>query len=198
MNNPFFSKYLLLVCALLALSACNLLDKNEVPAPVLSVGELCDSEVTGVEFGEYCEINHWNAELIKYSEISWPERNKLIKGLGDRPVELLQKVLLSHGNDTPYASRLRAQGWISTLQTLSDKTMTQLLDILFYQANQQLLELESAITILSRVNARQSKALENQEALLDEKDVTINTQKRQVEQLLNIEASLVNKEREEL
>jgi hypothetical protein len=180
------------------LSACNLLEKNEIPAPVLSVGELCDSEVTSSEFGEYCKINHWNAELITYSEISWPERNKMIKDLGERPVELLKKVLLSHGNDTPYANRLRAQSWISTLQTLSDKTMTQLLDILFYQANQQLLELESAITILSRVNARQSKALENQEALLAEKDKTINTQKRQVEQLLNIEASLVNKEREEL
>ena len=192
------SKYLVLVCTLLVLSACNLLEKNEKPAPVLSVGELCDSEVASSEFGEYCKVNHWNNKLIAFSEISWPERNKMIKDLGDRPVELLQKVLLSHGNDTPYASRLRAQNWISTLQTLSDKTMTQLLDILFYQANQQLLELESAITILSRVNARQSKALENQEALLAEKDKTINTQKRQVEQLLNIEASLVNKEREEL
>ncbi|GBL05211.1 hypothetical protein [Glaciecola sp. KUL10] len=197
MRATLLSKSLLIVFLLQLLSACNLLEQNKVPAPVVSAGELCESELTSIEFGDFCQVNHWHNELIEYSEISWPERNTKIKSLSDKPVDLLQKVLLSHGNDTPYASRLRAQSWISTLQTLSDKTMTQLLDILFYQANQQLLELESAITILSRVNSRQSKAIENQEALLAEKENIINTQQRQVEQLLNIEASLVNKEREE-
>ena len=58
-----------------------------------------------------------------------------------------------------------------------------------YKTSQQLLEFESAITILSKVNARHAKTNEEQAQLLLEQEEKIN-------QLLNIEASILDKNSE--
>ncbi len=119
----------------------------------------------------------------------------MIEALPNDPKPLIEKVLLSQGDDTPYRNRLRAQQWIEDLQMLTDTSMTQVLDILIFQPSQQLLELESAITILSKVNARQEKTITAQEIQLVEKDKEIEKQRKQVEQLIDIEASMVNQNR---
>jgi len=119
----------------------------------------------------------------------------MIEALPLDPKSLIEKVLLSQGDDTPYRNRLRAQKWIEELQMLTDKSMTQVLDILIFQPSQQLLELESAITILSKVNGRQEKTIAAQEIQLVEKNEEIEKQRKQVEQLLDIEASMVNQNR---
>jgi uncharacterized coiled-coil protein SlyX len=78
---------------------------------------------------------------------------------------------------------------------MTDKSMTQVLDILIFQPSQQLLEMESAITILSKVNGRQEKTITAQEAQIAKKNKEIEDQRKQVEQLLDIEASMVNQNR---
>lgn len=201
-------KTLFVVVVILALSGCELL-KPTVTLPVpgkvsgfessgvsdISTTRYCESEETARSFKEFCSIDAWTNKLIVSSTIPWSERSQMIEELSSDPKSLIEKVLLSYGNDTPYLNRLRAQTWIEELQTLTDLRMTQVLDIIIFQTNQQLLELESAITILSKVNGRQEKTIAAQELQIAEKNQEIENQRQQVEQLLNIEASMVHQNR---
>ncbi len=191
-------KMLFVLLMTLAISGCELLKplKRE-PSEVVNLmsTKYCESQETMARFDEYCELDTWSDKLILASTIPWPSRNDMIDALPNDPKSLIEKVLLSQGDDTPYRNRLRAQKWIEEIQTLSDKPMTQMLEIMIFQPSQQLLELESAITILSKVNGRQEKTITEQEIQLVEKNQEIENQRKQVEQLLDIEASMVNQNR---
>lgn len=191
-------KFLCALIIMLSLTGCELLKplKGNPPQVVnLMATKYCESQETMERFADYCELDAWADKLISASTISWPVRSDMIDALPQDPKSLLEKILLSQGDDTPYQNRLRAQNWIEEVQTLSDKSMTQVLDILIFQPSQQLLELESAITILSKVNGRQEKTLAVQEIQIAEKNTQIENQRKQVEQLLDIEASMVNQNR---
>ncbi|GAC30461.1 hypothetical protein [Brumicola pallidula] len=191
-------KILLVLLAVFSLIGCGVLkplksEQSEVVS--LMSTKYCSDPETMALFGVYCELDAWSDKLILVSTISWSIRSDMIEALPLDPKSLIEKVLLSQGDDTPYRNRLRAQKWIEELQMLTDKSMTQVLDILIFQPSQQLLELESAITILSKVNGRQEKTIAAQEIQLVEKNEEIEKQRKQVEQLLDIEASMVNQNR---
>ncbi len=197
-------KILVVIAIMLSLSGCELLKsfkpellESSEPLEVadVSLTKYCISQETITRFEEFCELDWWAEKLIVASTTPWLERSEMIDALALDPKSLIEKVLLSQGDDTPYRNRLRAQKWIEELQTLTDKKMTQVLDILIFQPSQQLLELESAITILSKVNGRQEKTLIAQEVQIAEKNQEIENQRKQVEQLLDIEASMVNQNR---
>jgi hypothetical protein len=194
-------KVLIIVIIMLSLCGCELLRpiKLEQPKVVdVMLTAYCESQEKMATFQEYCELDAWAEKLVTFSTVSWQIRSERIDALPMGPKALIEKVLLSQGDDTPYRNRLRAQRWIEELQTLTDKKMTQVLDILIFQPSQQLLELESAITILSKVNGRQEKTITAQEIQILEKNKEIENQKKQVEQLLDIEASMVKKNRSEI
>jgi hypothetical protein len=194
-------KILLVLFAIFSLTGCGLLKalKSEPrePSEVVSLmaTKYCERQDSIAQFDQYCNLYAWSEKLILSSTIPWPMRSDMIEALPQDPKSLLEKVLLSQGNDTPYRNRLRAQKWIEELQTVTDKSMTRVLDILIYQPSQQLLELESAITILSKVNNRQAKTIVAQEIQLLQKNKEIEKQREQVKQLLDIEASMVNQNR---
>jgi hypothetical protein len=195
----------LVVFSLLLLSGCELLPKSlmkdeldenfEPEVEALETTLYCESQETLAMFEEYCDLDAWASKSVEASSIAWPVRIKMIESLGDDPKSMLEKILLIQSDDTPYRNRLRAQGWIEELQTVTDSAMTQVLEIIVFQHSQQLLELESAITILSQVNSRQAKTITAQEVQIQEKNEQIEKQRKQVEQLLDIEASMVNENR---
>jgi predicted small lipoprotein YifL len=191
-------KILLILLTVFSLSGCGLLKplKSE-PSKVVSLEptKYCEGQETITLFGDYCALDAWSDKLILSSSIAWPVRSDMIEALSLDPKSILEKVLLSQGNDTPYRNRLRAQKWIEELQALTDKSMTHVLDILIFQPSQQLLELESTITILSKLNSRQEKTIAAQEMQLILKNKEIENQREQVKQLLDIEASMVNQNR---
>ena len=194
-------KILLILLAMISLPGCSLLKslKSELSEPSevasLMATKYCERQDSIAHFEEYCNLDAWSEKLILSSTIPWPMRSDMIEALPQDPKSLLKKVLLSQGNDTPYRNRLRAQRWIEELKSVTDKSMTHVLDILIFQPSQQLLELESAITILSKVNNRQEKTIVAQEIQLLLKNTEIENQREQVKQLLDIEASMVNKNR---
>jgi hypothetical protein len=194
-------KILLILLAMISLPGCSLLKslKSELSEPSevasLMATKYCERQDSIAHFEEYCNLDAWSEKLILSSTIPWPMRSDMIEALPQDPKSLLKKVLLSQGNDTPYRNRLRAQRWIEELKLVTDKSMTHVLDILIFQPSQQLLELESAITILSKVNNRQEKTIVAQEIQLLLKNTEIENQREQVKQLLDIEASMVNKNR---
>ncbi|MBF7073179.1 hypothetical protein ISG33_07195 [Glaciecola sp. MH2013] len=194
-------RVLFVLFALMSLSSCKLLHDSLINAEAepevveLKTTAYCSSPETMEVFQEYCKLDTWAEKIIQASSIAWPARIEMIEALGDDPKSLLEKILLIQSDDTPYRNRLRAQGWIEELQTFTDKGMTQILEVIVFQHSQQLLELESAITILSQVNSRQAKTIGAQEVQIEEKNKQIETQRKQVEQLLDIEASMVNENR---
>jgi hypothetical protein len=79
----------------------------------------------------------------------------------------------------------------------TSQVMQVLLTDLIYENSKQLLEFESAITILSRVNSRKEKLISQLELTLSEREQKIQKQQDQVEQLLKIETDLIEQNRNE-
>jgi uncharacterized coiled-coil protein SlyX len=191
-------KPMLLVVSVLVLSGCEVLQqKLQHKAPVLtSTGSyLCESESSVELFEEFCNVQAWSDFLIETDALTWTARNALIKSLSNAPKFKLQQILLSQGSDTPYANRLRAQNWITSLQPQMDEKMQQVLKLMVFEPSQQILELESAITILTRLNTRQEKTIEELEQTLSIRSKEMEKQRDQVEQLLKIEASMSKQKR---
>lgn len=140
--------------------------------------------------GNECNIEYWLEIWSEIEDVSWPERKKQIDLLSEQDADVLKKVLLSQGKSTPFQNRLRAQSWVeSILPKLSPQTRRFIL-VALYHPSQDLLEMESAVVSLSKINTHQSATIEEQKILLDK-------QQSQIDQLLNIEASMMQSIEEE-
>jgi hypothetical protein len=96
---------------------------------------------------------------------------------------VLKKVLLSQGRGTPFQYRLRGQVWVESNLHKLNQQMRHFIVVALYHSNQGLPEMESVLVTLSRISMYQSLHIEEQQILLDKKS--------QIDQLLNIEASIV-------
>ncbi|MFC4698927.1 hypothetical protein ACFO4O_01975 [Glaciecola siphonariae] len=184
--------------AVIMLSGCELLEQKMGPLKDASVNKttfLCETDEALETFEEFCQVRAWAEFYIDADQTPWSLRHESIKSLGDEPKQQLQKVLLSQGIDTPYANRLRAQNWLSDISSLMDERMNQVATVFVQKPSQQMLELESAITILSRVNARQEKTITDLQETLNIRSDEMQKQREQVEQLLKIEADMSDEKR---
>lgn len=186
---------------LIVLQGCELLSnksKSE-PALVINANEyvLCITALQSETFADFCSLDKWLVFVFDISELTWAERLAKITQMGDDSRALLAKILLSQGTDTPYSNRLRAQNWVVNISGESSPAMKKILDELVYQNSQQLLEFESAITILSRVNVRQQKKIAELQTQVSAREDEIKKQQEQVQQLLKIETDLLEQNRSE-
>lgn len=185
----------------IVLQGCELFNKNNVhkPAKVINSDEyaLCVTAEQNETFGDFCSLERWLEFVINTTDVMWPQRKEQILSMSDDARSLLIKILLSQPTDTPYNQRLRAQNWVVKIEGQTSPAMNVLLDQLIYQTSQQLLEFESAITILSRVNVRQQKAITELEQQLSKREQEIQKQQEQVDKLLKIETDLIEQNRSE-
>jgi len=92
--------------------------------------------------------------------------------------------LLSQGKSTPFQDRLRAQGWVESILPKLSQQMRRFILVALYYPSQDLLEMESALVTLSKINTHKRFNIEEQQILL-------NKQQSQIDQLFNIEASIM-------
>jgi hypothetical protein len=144
----------------------------------------CVSDTDDDTFEYNCNIAFWLNYRSKLETLNWQKRKEEIERLKFDPNAMLKKILLSQGKDTPYKDRLRAQNWIESLYPQLTNEMRQFLAVMVYQPSQDLLELESALVTLGRVNSNLSQSNEEQKLMIEK-------QKSQIEQLLKIEASIM-------
>ncbi|MFA3790536.1 hypothetical protein AB6T38_05430 [Aliiglaciecola sp. SL4] len=179
---------LVIIGCLVSLTGCEVISEKAAPVEPVFVpveNEFCLFKMdTAVEHN--CDLTYWLDFWVKHDGLSWTERKERINQLGETQAELMKKVLLSQGKGTPYQNRLRAQGWADELTPNLTEQMKQLFLVLVYRPSQELLEFESALTILTRMNTNQSKELHVQQQRLSE-------QQQQIDQLLKIEASMMEK-----
>ena len=182
------------------LSGCNILPERVLNSTSNSQQNLmlCENTRQANAFAEFCDAQYWISYQLSIQDMAWQERSELIKSLSDDAFYVLQKSLLSQAIDTPYQDRLRAQDWLLSIQNIASDKMNSLLLGLIYKNSQQLLELESAITVLSRVNSQQAKKINTLEKRLGKTEEEVLKQQEQVDQLLKIELDISKKNKQSL
>jgi hypothetical protein len=179
------SKLFIVLSSLILLTSCELVQSlrtSQTTSQVLKNGPLCVWEKY-LNANE-CKIEYWLRFWYEVEDISWPDRKKQINALSEQDADVLKKVLLSQGKDTPFQARLRAQAWVESILPMLSQQMGRFIVVALYHPSQDLLEMESALVTLSEINNHQSLHIEEQQILL-------NKQKSQIDQLLNIEASII-------
>jgi hypothetical protein len=179
------SKLCLVFSAFILFSSCELMPSLKTPqtmTEVLTKQPICVWENTS-EANE-CKVEYWLRFWSEIEDISWPERKIRIDVLSEQDADVLKKILLSQGKSTPYQARLRAQVWTESILPKLSQQMRGFILVALYNPSQGLLEMESALVTLSKINTHQSSNIEEQQLLL-------NKQQSQIDQLLNIEASII-------
>jgi hypothetical protein len=133
-----------------------------------------------------CEMEYWLDYWVKADATPWPQRELLIAQLDDSADNILRKVLLSQPINTPYQARMRGQIWLSELRAQVSPLMQPILNVLVEKPSEHMLEFESAITVLNRINSQQNKQI-------GELKTKMEAQQRQLQELLNIETNLMDK-----
>ncbi|MFT6897378.1 MAG: hypothetical protein ACJA13_001784 [Paraglaciecola sp.] len=174
----------------LALSGCEMLasfpQKEHTTNDVkVSTHSFCLYLEPQVDDEYNCQLSYWLRYWLDADDMTWEQRKAEIALLTDSGQDNLRKVLLSQGEYTPYQDRLRSQVWAANLIKEFDGGMQDLLTVMVYQPSQALLEMESALVTLSKINSAQSTRIEEQQELVDQ-------QRSQIEQLLKIEASIMD------
>lgn len=159
----------------IGLPACQLSTQPSTQVTTIS-SQFCLSESEQV-VAYNCDLDYWLQFWIEQDKQSWSQRKTAMQSLPDDISGQLKRILMSQAKDTPYQDRLRAQIWAEKLLPQLTESMQQLLTVIVYQPSQAMLEYESALSTLSRVNSRQSEQLQQQQS--------------QIEAFMKIEASIV-------
>lgn len=141
------------------------------------------------QFIGQCDLWYWVGIWVEADDMSWVERKKRIDKLSDSLPDTLEKILLSQPVDTPYQDRLRAQLWLDDIYPRLSVPMQRVLTTLVQRPSNHILETESAIALLSRVNTQRDEEIENLQVQLEQYQAKL-------EALLNIEAGIENGEQE--
>jgi hypothetical protein len=146
---------------------------KEQPAPVKPQLALLDDSAT---------LSAWQSYRGDVLQMNSAQRDAVAKTLEKTPVGELQSLLLRIHPDTPYAVRFRAQTQLSEQLSRLPAGLAALLrwDYVF---NQKLLESESAVKALGRLNGQQQDNLDK----LQKQNADLQ---KKIEALTQIEAKL--------
>lgn len=168
------------------LSGCHLLPpeshvNNDTPTTTQ-----CSNFDTHVPLFTQCNVSDWLSYWVSVSQLDWSARKERIEELSppSSSSDRLKIILLSQVPNTPYQTRLRAQSYSQKILQEENNELTVFLELIVFDHAQRALELESAVTALSRINTEnrhENKRLKR----------TIKTQARQLEKLMQIEKRIV-------
>ncbi|MGJ8681307.1 hypothetical protein [Paraglaciecola sp.] len=181
--------YILLFCFL---SSCELLPNppsEVVQDTVKSNDDTCVWKRFDEPQSAECGIAYWIKYWAMNEAMDWPKRKENIKLLSNSNSDMLRRIILSQGIDTPYQDRLRAQIWAESIMPKLNADMYKFILVAIYRPNLERLEMESALVTLSKTNSRYISRVEQL------KNKTLE-QAKQIEQLLRIESSIIQTEQE--
>lgn len=174
-------KLILAIILAASLSACSLFSQLDKPASL----DLClhpQQEQLSTE----CKLTPWIDYWLQVSTLHWKERQKRLSKLSNTPVDTVKMILLSHVPNTPYQSRLRAQLVAQSFVEGHESKLAKFIHLIIFLPAQEKLELESALATQTQFNIGQEKRLQEQRKHLSEQELQIN-------RLLQIEKSIIEK-----
>ena len=185
-----------LIVMLLMLTGCQSLlskPKSSEPAPNEAARAILDEDICLFEhapkdFEHNCDMRFWINEWVVASATSWSERKATIKEMGNSQYDIVRAYVLTLPNDTPYQDRLRAQLALDTLSEKFTASAKEVINVVAAEQHNQLMQLESALVVLEKENTQRGEALQQL------RDDAVSLRKK-LEELLQIEAALMDKNR---
>ncbi|MEC8418659.1 MAG: hypothetical protein VXZ36_12650 [Pseudomonadota bacterium] len=167
--------------------------KSSEPAPNEAARAILDEDICLFEhapkdFEHNCDMRFWINEWVVASATSWSERKATIKEMGNSQYDIVRAYVLTLPNDTPYQDRLRAQLALDTLSEKFTASAKEVINVVAAEQNNQLMQLESALVVLEKENTQRGEALQQL------RDDAVSLRKK-LEELLQIEAALMDKNR---
>jgi hypothetical protein len=187
-----------LVVGLLMLSGCSVLssitgklsdnERNSQDTNVLDNAELCVVVREEANLEHNCDMAYWLNLWLVADDTPWLERKQLLSSLDNSMHDTLLRYFLTLPNDTPYQERLGAQLSIDAIEAKMTPAFARVIRTVAMQQNKQLMELESALSVLVKQNATLSNEISALTTQLQEQQKKINA-------LLKIETTLMDKSR---
>jgi hypothetical protein len=187
-----------LVVGLLMLSGCSVLssitgklsdnERNSQDTNVLDNAELCVVVREEANLEHNCDMAYWLNLWLVADDTPWLERKQSLSSLDNSMHDTLLRYFLTLPNDTPYQERLGAQLSIDAIEAKMTPAFARVIRTVAMQQNKQLMELESALSVLVKQNATLSNEISALTTQLQEQQKKINA-------LLKIETTLMDKSR---
>ncbi|WP_334018721.1 hypothetical protein [Alteromonas sp. S015] len=185
-----------LIVALLVLAGCQSLTRNndnagesEKVTPVAKIESgLClfDEPPRGLEHN--CDTIYWLNKWVDAANQPWMERKQALQALSDTASDILHAYILTLPTDTPYQDRLRAQLALNDIAGAFTPIAQEVVNVIAASHNNQIMQLESAMVVLEQENTSRGEKLKALEI------EAVNLRKK-LEELLQIEATLMDKNR---
>ena len=185
-----------LIVALLVLTGCQSLTRNndnagepEKVTPVAKIERgfcLFDEPPEGFEHN--CDTTYWLNTWIAAANQPWLERKQVLKALTDSAFDTLHAYVLTLPTDTPYQDWLRAQLALDEIAGSFTPTAQEVINVIAASHNNQIMQLESAMVVLEQENTLRGEKLK----ALEKEAVNL---RKKLEELLQIEATLMDKNR---
>lgn len=187
-----------LVVGLLMLSGCSVLssitgklsdnERNSQDTNVLDNAELCVVVREEANLEHNCDMAYWLNLWLVADDTPWLERKQSLSSLDNSMHDTLLRYFFTLPNDTPYQERLGAQLSIDAIEAKMTPAFARVIRTVAMQQNKQLMELESALSVLVKQNATLSNEMSALTTQLQEQQKKINA-------LLKIETTLMDKSR---
>jgi hypothetical protein len=187
-----------LVVGLLMLSGCSVLssitgklsdnERNSQDTNVLDNAELCVVVREEANLAHNCDMAYWLNLWLVADDTPWLERKQSLSSLDNSMHDTLLRYFFTLPNDTPYQERLGAQLSIDAIEAKMTPAFARVIRTVAMQQNKQLMELESALSVLVKQNATLSNEMSALTTQLQEQQKKINA-------LLKIETTLMDKSR---
>lgn len=185
-------KVALTVILILMLSGCELLSLPQQTGQL----EPCLHPIQGDRASGRCQLVPWIDYWIEANTLSWKQRRQMLTKLGSTPADSVKMILLSHVPNTPYQNRLRAQLLGQLFLDNHQGKLADFIQLIVFLPAQEKLELESALTTQTQFNISQEELLQSQREELKKQQTMLEEQQRQINKLLQIEKSIIDKPNE--
>ncbi|WP_420935455.1 hypothetical protein ACOJR9_06170 [Alteromonas sp. A081] len=135
-----------------------------------------------------CDVNHWIGLWVNASAQPWSQRKQTLDALTNSDYDRLHAYILTLMDDTPYQDRLRAQLAFNELSPRLIPQSRKIIDVIAGAQNNQLMQFESALVVLEKENTSRGEKLITLQSEID-------SLRKKLEELLQIEATLMDKNR---
>ncbi len=184
----FIAVFFLVGCESLTKVKKEVPDDSEIHAETALDGTFCFYEKAPDDFLYNCDVKHWVALWVDASAQPWSQRKQTLDTLTNSDYDRFHAYILTLMNDTPYQDKLRAQLAFNEILPKLTSQSRNVIDVIAGAQNNQLMQFESALVVLEKENTSRGEKLVTLQNEID-------SLRKKLEELLQIEATLMDKNR---
>jgi len=184
----FIAVFFLVGCESLTGVSKEASDESSARTKTALGSDFCFYENPPEEFLYNCDAKHWIELWVNASDQPWTQRQQTLATLTNSDYDRLHAYILTLMNDTPYQNKLRAQLAFNEISPGFTEQSRKVIDVIAGAQNNQLMQFESALVVLEKENTSRGEKLITLQNEID-------SLRKKLEELLQIEATLMDKNR---